>query len=62
MQPSFLMLFVDIVKEKGYGVYSLIQKVPLPVRYFGYGLIFYLVILMGSKGADLTGGFMYAQF
>lgn len=57
-----LMLAVDIVKEKGHEIYDVVRKVPLPVRYLGYGILFYFIILMGNTGADLTGGFMYAQF
>lgn len=57
-----LMLFVDLVKEYGKGVFAMIGRVPMPVRYLGYAVIFYAVLLLGDTGADLAGGFMYAQF
>lgn len=57
-----LMAFVDVVKERGKGVFAAVSKVPLPLRYLGYAVVFYAVILLGNTGANLTGGFMYAQF
>lgn len=57
-----LMLAVDIAKEKGKGIFSAVGKIPMPVRYLGYALVFYAVILLGNTGTELTGGFMYAQF
>lgn len=57
-----LMLFVDVMKEKGCSVHAVLEKIPMPVRYLGYAVIFYGIILLGNTGADLTGGFMYAQF
>lgn len=57
-----LMLLVDVIREKGYSVQAVLEKVPMPIRYMGYAIIFYGVILLGNTGADLTGGFMYAQF
>lgn len=57
-----LMLLVDVMKEKNRSIWNMLGKIPMPVRYLGYVVIFYAVILLGNTGADLTGGFMYAQF
>lgn len=57
-----LLLVVDILKEKGKDLYQLLGSVPIVVRYIGYAGLFYAVILLGNTGANLAGGFMYAQF
>lgn len=57
-----LLFVADILKEKGKDLYQLLASVPVVVRYIGYAGLFYAVILLGNTGANLAGGFMYAQF
>ncbi len=57
-----LMWVADIRKEKGQSLGELLQSIPMPIRYLGYAALFYAILLLGNTGADLTGGFMYAQF
>lgn len=57
-----LLLVVDILKEKGKDLYQLLGSVPIVIRYIGYAGLFYAIILLGNTGANLAGGFMYAQF
>ncbi len=57
-----LMGIADVWKEKGRSLQSLLQSIPMPVRFLGYAALFYGILLLGNTGADLTGGFMYAQF
>lgn len=57
-----LLLAADILKERGRDLYQVLAYVPTVMRYIGYAGLFYAVILLGNTGANLAGGFMYAQF
>lgn len=57
-----LMFAADILKEKGTDLCVILDSVPIVLRYAGYAVLFYMIILLGNTGANLSGGFMYAQF
>ena len=40
----------------------MIHKSPIWVRYVGYAILFYFILIFGYVGADAAEGFMYAQF
>ena len=57
-----LMLLVDVIREKGMGVFHTLGRIPCVLRYACYGAVLYAIILFGEMGAGMSGGFMYAQF
>jgi len=57
-----IIVIIDILKEKQVDVYCLIQRVPMLLRYIGYCVLLYSIILLGRFGTDAAEGFMYAQF
>ena len=57
-----LILAADVLKEKGKDLYQVLDSVPIVPRYAAYAALFYIIILLGNTGTNLSGGFMYAQF
>lgn len=57
-----VMLAADVLKEKGKDLHQVLEAVPMVPRYIAYAVLFYMIILLGNTGANLSGGFMYAQF
>lgn len=58
----FMMLVLDILKEKKVDIYGAAGRIPVFFRYVGYVSLLYAVILFGCSGTDAAGGFMYEQF
>lgn len=57
-----VIVVLDVLKEKKIDIYELVHRIPVVVRYVGYVVLFYGIILLGYFGADVAEGFMYAQF
>lgn len=58
----FFMYLVDVLKEKEIDINVMTHKSPVWVRYIGYAVLFYFILVFGYVGADAAEGFMYAQF
>ena len=57
-----LMYMVDVLKEKEMDINTIIHKYPVGIRYMGYAVLVYFILIFGYVGADAAEGFMYAQF
>ena len=58
-----ILVWVDVLHEKGVSIYQKTKALPLPVRWLLYLGLFWVVIMLGLYGVGYdTTGFIYAQF
>ena len=56
------MYMIDVLKEKEININLVIHKYPAWIRYIGYAVLFYFILIFGYVGTNAAEGFMYAQF
>ena len=58
-----ILVWVDVLHEKGISIYQKAKALPLPARWLIYLALFWVVIMLGIYGVGYdTSGFIYAQF